>query len=283
MDKQITKEKIEKQNKPDKSYIKYVLLLLSYSGVLLILIGYGYTTGIALTFGYSATDLLHDTSGFLSAGFDPLLQITMKNISWAYIVNAFRSGLTDFMTKWYVIFFLIIYLIMYFFSFSAEKGESVKDWVLVNVVDRFKAQCESFKFIAGAVFFALLGLLLKLAATLLMYGAVLLVSAFFLMLPLEGYSLGEKYAKDYIKNPKECKPLEKGNTKEIEKKASCVRLLNGDVELVRGREIARNSERIFLYVKEMKIDAQQKGKEVWVPKSYPIRNVIIERVETEGK
>ncbi len=274
-------KKIEKETKSDSDLFKKLLFLLPYSGALLIALGYGYTTGISSQFGYSAKDFLNDISGFLSAAFDPALIISMKFFSWDFLTNSIINSVTD---KWligYVITFIIIYTFFHLFNRTPEKRETTKRWFVEKLRSVVDSKLTRKRIVIEVLLVAFAGIFLKFLATLMVYVVIVILAAFFLAVPVFGFSAGAEYAKDYIIHPKACTPFVKNMGKEIPKTAPCVRLLIGEKEIVRGREIARNSERIFLYVKEVRKDNEQKEIEVRVPKSFPIRNAIIERVDTE--
>jgi hypothetical protein len=115
----------------------------------------------------------------------------------------------------------------------------------------------------------------------MLYGAFVVFTCILVIAFGIGYSEGVTFAKEEIIKPKACAPYVKKAGKDVEKTAYCARVVENGKEIARGRIIMENSERIFLYVKEITVNDKQENEVVRVPKSFPIHNAIIERVDTE--
>lgn len=115
----------------------------------------------------------------------------------------------------------------------------------------------------------------------MLYGAFVVFSLVLVFAFGIGYTEGAKFAKEEIIKPKACAPYIKKTGKDVEKTAYCARILQDGNEIARGRIIFEGSERIFLYVKEIRVNDKQENELIRVPKSFPIHNAVIERVDTE--
>lgn len=251
---------------------KNILLLLPVSGAFSILLGFGYMTGIAQQFGYAATDIVADTQGFIFAGLYPVFTIFSKVLSWEYFCNLLRSGASD----WWVFLYIAIFGFMYlgfnlFFRTNQKKRKTLRRLrklpkLFVRSPSWMRIAVESLLVVVASVTY-------KVIITVLGYGIFIAFTSVLLLGFALGYKEGANFAQEEIIKPKSCAPYVKETGKSVEKTAYCARVVIADKEVARGRVIAFNSERIFLYVKE---------KAVRVPKSFPIRNAIVERVNTES-
>lgn len=294
MKKQLRRNKLrlndESQINPDKSIFKSILFWLPYSGALSILLGYGYISGIATTFGYSATDFMHNTSDFLAVALDPLVIIGVRVLSWSALKVFLSSSIYSIDTLGYVIFSLSIYLLYHFFFRTQQKKVISKRWIKNKLSKVFVQDPSKRRFIFQLLLAGLLGFIVKVLATAFVYISTFILFIFILIIPMLGYTIGRDFAFEQIINPKECSPHHvqvevnskiKKTYKETKKTANCVRILQDNNEIARGRVIAENSERIFLYIKEIRVNGKQENEVIRVPKSFPIHNAVIERVDTE--
>lgn len=276
------------ENNSKLDFIKIAVFLISFIGVLLVLLGYGYLTGLGSQFGYLAAEIVNDKSDFLSASAMPLAAIFSNFFSWTFWkdilcswewVHNFIAGST--------FLAILLYLLLRYGLRSPNRKRAVRNWLnknSVNVMDRIVFEDNLFKgFIK--VLFAVPLFLSGIAFTIFYTIAVVLF--LIVIIPVIGMEEGKKDATEYIVNAEVCAARymtlkdRDPNIKSGGKGAICVRLIQNNKEVVRGRVIATTNRRIFLYVKAFRLNDKQEKEEIRVPKSYPIRNVIIERVETE--
>jgi len=231
-------EVVSKKSKLD--FIKAFLFIVSFLGLLLALLGYGYMLGIGFTFGY-----------------DPLAVV------W-----------------------LLAYVFVRFIRSDPKRHRATRQWL--QGADESVSYMEKAVFI-DSPFKGFIRVLITTPLYIYIGTFVMFLIAFLLLtaivtVPNLGYQEGQKIAQD-VKNATGCVPhdIENAERKVIKKddkvkpRANCVRVLQEGKKAVRGRVIATNSQRIFLYVRE----TQQDNKVIRVTKSYPIRNTVVERVDTE--
>lgn len=276
-----TTQQVEQSTpKTENKLFKNFLLLLPVSGAFSILLGYGYMTGIAQQFGYAATDIVADTQGFIFAGLYPVFTIFSKVFSWEYFCNLLRSGASD----WWALLYIAIFGSMYlgfnlFFRTKQKKRKALRK--LRKLPKLFVGSPSWIRVVVESLLVVVASVTYKLIITVLGYGIFITFTSVLLLGFALGYKEGANFAQEEIIKPKSCAPYIKETGRNVDKTAYCARVIMGGKEIARGRVIAFNSERIFLNVKKYSTNAKQERKEFRVPKSFPIRNAIVERVNTE--
>jgi len=276
-----TTHKNELKETSGTSIFKSILFWLPYSGALSILLGFGYMTGLAAQFGYSATDILVDTKGFLFAGLYPIFTIFVEIFSWDYFKDFVISSVSDNSVYLYILISLLAYFLFNLCFRTPKKQTRTRNLIRSSLPKIFVREPSSSRVIVETLLVAALSVTYKLIITLLLYGVLIAITSMLILAFGLGYKEGAKYAQEEIIKPKNCAPYIKKTGKDIEKTAYCSRIIQDDNEVARGRLIAFNSERIFLYVREAKTGDDGVERDVRIPKSFPIRNAIIERVDTE--
>lgn len=247
-------------------YIKIFAYLLPICGVFLIVLGYGRITGLAAIFGFSALELVDDKTDFLYEAALPLMQlytqlveILFSSIFWTLILVI--TGIAS-----------ILYIIIRCLLSSPKRRREIR-----NKLELIGSFFESSAFDLGPVLGfiqAIVKIITEIFKFLSPIWFFLFVITLVLFIGFSGYYQGQELARDYIVDPKNCAGDLTGKPGK-EKVAICVAVFNDGSEIARGRVIASTKQRIFLYIK---------GEDnTRISKSYPVRNAIIERVETEDK
>jgi hypothetical protein len=271
---------LEETNTESKLFNR-VLLWLPYSGALAILLGFGYMSGLAAQFGYSATEILSDTKEFIFAGLYPIFTTFLRLFSWDFFKDLVISSISDKFVFLFGFIFLSAYFLFNILFRTKQKQTRTKNWAHSILPKLFARELTTTRFVVETLLVTVISVAYKLIVTIMLYGAFVVFTCILVIAFGIGYSEGVTFAKEEIIKPKACAPYVKKAGKDVEKTAYCARVVENGKEIARGRIIMENSERIFLYVKEITVNDKQENEVVRVPKSFPIHNAIIERVDTE--
>lgn len=278
-------ESFAKEHKHSKlDGIKILLFILTILGILLTLLGYGYDLGIASTFGYSPLEIVNNGTDFLYDSSTPMMLIYAKVLKWTFWKGLFLSNYYIRLVIGCTLGLLVVFTFVKFVRSSPKRHDATRDWIdsTEKSTDYFERAVFDDGIVKGFFRVVIMTPFYMYLGSLLIFICVFLLLTVIFMVPILGYTEGKKVAKDYVVDATGCVQLRTKNKKvETDKKANCVALVQDEKEIARGRVIAQNSERIFLYVREYRVNDKQEKEEIMVPKSYPIRDAIIERVDTE--
>jgi len=273
------------KSKPDK--IKTAVFLISFTGILLVMLGYGYKLGLANSFGYYAVDIVDDATDFLYAASTPISIIFNRFGDSEFFSSLFQEKFFLYPLIILSAVFLSYFLFVRYCLCRSDMRDMVVEWLEESAKASFwdeviytdnvlKGFLKVFGLVMASTFYIVVSF----------YGILILALMFLIVVPAWGYAEGKAVAEDFIINSDRCfrhyvdgpRPEEAKGKRE--KVAICVSVDNGQ-GIVTGRQIARNSQRIFLYVKDYRINDKGQKEAIRIPKSYPIRNAVIERVDTE--
>lgn len=268
----------------DNKWMKMLLKWLVVSSP--ILFGYGYMQGLGSPFGFSATMLLPNAADIALVAIEPLVIVFNKLANMATLKKLVIDNLMNACS--FAIAAFLLFLVFNRYFRTAEKKAQTRAWlafwlvkikalVLVEKPSKRRVGIES-------IVIALLVFCGQMIITLSIFVAYIVACVFVLWVPVIGYSAGKSVAyDDIITPPKECAPYLSAikKTQKFVRLVNCVRILKDEAEITRGRLIAVNSERIFLYVPKLIVDENAKRTVIHVPVSMPLQDVVIEQVETE--
>ena len=254
-----------KSTTPSRSISLILATTFSVIGIVLTLLGYGTTLGIADFFNLDATDVYRSPFDFLLQSKDFLVWL-FNGINLQEKNNAIYDQII-FNSKVATLFIFIGYVSFRILEENSTSRSRTKR--ILNTIKKSKmARYLHYPLAAIGSFSASFSL--AWIFTFLFKVLILMI----VFLPMIGYFAGRYQAKETIFMPAKCQikyPQFSGSNKNETTGAICLLIRTKDgLEIARGRKIFRTSDQIFLY--------NRKQSSI---KSIPLRDLIVEQIDTE--
>lgn len=275
--------------------------VISLMTVVLMLVGYGYTLGLATSFGYDASDIYRSPIDFLLASSQPLGNV----FNLLYSEDGFGKLNSHFSKNelWqYVAIAILLYFIIDVGSWLLVKYPKVMIYrsklSLKNVWIWFQRSC----IIGRYVMVGFSGIGVAYTSLSFVYLALLLVLLSIMILPAIGYSNRRNVAvNEIISDDVQCaayqtvlpkvgnsqaklssSPKEAEGRNQTKKSVMCLAVIKDGRLIARGRRITTNSDQLFLYARVKKYTTDGKLKQtLMIPKTVPLKDVIVEQADTD--